>query len=334
VPSQRVWLRVPARRWACRASVTAGFVAIALLAFLAPATAVQADPSLETIERRIAVESDRLERVVEQFNKTTEELKASLASSAVLAKSVEPLAAELATESKRIGELAALAYKGGAFVEISAVLTADDPTVVVDRLTTLNQITKYEQAQIARFTDVKARHDAQATRLNELIADQTAKRKSLIAQRAKINADLAKLYELRRKAYGAAQARAGQAKLAAPPYVAGKAGVAVRYAYGALGKPYVWAADGPGGYDCSGLTLAAWRAAGVYLPHNAAMQWNALPHIRRSSLRPGDLVFYSGLGHVGLYVGNGKIIHAPTFGERVHVASVDVMTPYGYARPG
>jgi cell wall-associated NlpC family hydrolase len=63
------------------------------------------------------------------------------------------------------------------------------------------------------------------------------------------------------------------------------------------------------------------------------MQWNALPHISRVSLSPGDLVFYSRLGHVGIYVGNGQIIHAPHAGDHVRLASVDVMPPYGYARP-
>jgi len=94
----------------------------------------------------------------------------------------------------------------------------------------------------------------------------------------------------------------------------------------------VWAADGPDGYDCSGLTMAAWRAAGVSLPHNAAMQWDVVAHISRSQLKPGDLVFYNGLGHVAIYVGSGKIIEAPTFGESVKLASVDIMTPYGYGR--
>ena len=116
--------------------------------------------------------------------------------------------------------------------------------------------------------------------------------------------------------------------------MSGKAGVAVRYAYNAIGTPYVWAAEGPNGYDCSGLTLAAWRAAGKSLPHNAAMQWDKVAHIGRGSLQPGDLVFYSGLGHVALYVGSGKVIHAPTFGESVKLASVDMMSPYGYGRVG
>ena len=78
--------------------------------------------------------------------------------------------------------------------------------------------------------------------------------------------------------------------------------------------------------------MAAWRAAGVSLPHNAAMQWDVTTRIDRSQLAPGDLVFYNGLGHVGIYVGSNQIIHSPTFGEVVHVASVDVMSPYGYGR--
>ena len=69
------------------------------------------------------------------------------------------------------------------------------------------------------------------------------------------------------------------------------------------------------------------------LPHKAEMQWNAMPHLARSSLQPGDLVFYNGLNHVAIYVGNGQIIHAPTFGDHVRVASVDMETPYGYGRP-
>ncbi|HEY9481826.1 MAG TPA: C40 family peptidase, partial [Micromonosporaceae bacterium] len=105
------------------------------------------------------------------------------------------------------------------------------------------------------------------------------------------------------------------------------------FAYDQLGKPYVWAADGPDSYDCSGLVEAAYRSVGVSLPHNAAMQYHAISHISRSQLSPGDLVFYSNLGHVAIYIGGGMVIHAPQPGENVKKASVNMMTPYGYGRP-
>jgi len=235
--------------------------------------------------------------------------------------------------SARLDELAAIAYKGGAFAEMSAMLTAESPAIVVDRLTTIDRISQFEHDQIQRYTTLRKRWAAHNRHLNALVQDQQDKRAALARQKDKINAGLVKLYDMRKRAYGRAQARAGGSSASAP-YVAGRAGKVVQFAYGALGKPYVWGAAGPGGYDCSGLTLAAWATVGVSLPHNAEMQWNMLPKIGRGSLRPGDLVFYSGLGHVAIFVGHGQVIHAPTFGEVVKLAPVDMMPPYGYARPG
>ncbi|WP_413808915.1 NlpC/P60 family protein [Streptomyces sp. OE57] len=114
----------------------------------------------------------------------------------------------------------------------------------------------------------------------------------------------------------------------------GRAARAVSYAYAALGKPYVWGATGPHGYDCSGLTQAAWRAAGVALPRTTYTQINAGQRVTRDQLAPGDLVFfYSGVSHVGLYIGGGRMIHAPRPGAPVRLASVADMPFAGAARP-
>jgi len=231
-----------------------------------------------------------------------------------------------------VNALAVRAYQGAALAQISALFSAGDPAAVIDRLATMDQLSTVERARISSYTDTRARFESESARANQLIADQTAQRQSLDGQRKEIQANLAGLYDLRRAAYGSAQT-SGAAYTGPVPDVSGAAGVAVRFAYAAIGTPYVWAGSGPSGYDCSGLTQAAWGAAGRSLPHNAAMQWNALPHISRSVLSPGDLVFYSGLGHVGIYVGSGQIIHAPRAGDHVRLASVDVMPPYGYARP-
>ena len=102
--------------------------------------------------------------------------------------------------------------------------------------------------------------------------------------------------------------------------------VAVDTALAQQGKPYVWAGAGPSSYDCSGLTQFAYRAAGIELPHSSRMQSAIGTPVARADLQPGDLVFfYEPVGHVGIYIGNGQMVHAPTSGDVVKVASIDVM---------
>ncbi|MBV2355772.1 C40 family peptidase [Streptomyces sp. J2-1] len=120
-----------------------------------------------------------------------------------------------------------------------------------------------------------------------------------------------------------------------PPVTApdSRAAAAVSYAYGKLGSPYVWGATGPNAFDCSGLVQAAYRSAGLSLPRTTYAQINAGRRVSRSELRPGDLVFfYSGISHVGLYIGNGKMIHAPNPSAPVRVAPIDQMPFAGATR--
>ncbi|MER5179552.1 NlpC/P60 family protein [Streptomyces sp. NPDC002896] len=112
-----------------------------------------------------------------------------------------------------------------------------------------------------------------------------------------------------------------------------RAAAAVSYAYRALGRPYVWGATGPNAFDCSGLTQAAYRSAGVSLPRTTYAQIDAGRRIPRSELRPGDLVFfYSGVSHVGIYVGSGRMIHAPNPSAPVRIAPIDQMPFAGATR--
>ncbi|MEU4079776.1 hypothetical protein DEJ45_14055 [Streptomyces venezuelae] len=114
-----------------------------------------------------------------------------------------------------------------------------------------------------------------------------------------------------------------------------RAAQAISFARAQLGKPYVWGATGPSAYDCSGLTQAAWRAAGVSLPRTTYTQINAGPRVSRSQLAPGDLIFfYSGISHVGLYIGGGQMIHAPRPGAPVRIAPIDEMPFAGATRVG
>lgn len=97
---------------------------------------------------------------------------------------------------------------------------------------------------------------------------------------------------------------------------------AVRLAAGELGAPYRYGGSSPSGFDCSGLVAYVYGRLGVRLPHNAAAQYAYGHAVDRRRLRPGDLVFFHGLGHVGLYIGRGRIIHAPQSGERVEIQAL------------
>ena len=123
-----------------------------------------------------------------------------------------------------------------------------------------------------------------------------------------------------------------------PPPPAGAA-AAIAYAQAQLGKPYLWGGDGPESFDCSGLTMMAWRQAGVYLSHYTGAQWAETARVPIDQLAPGDLVFYGSSGssshHMGLYVGGGQMIEAPYTGAVVRYASIyrSDLIPYG-GRPG
>nr|WP_237534305.1 C40 family peptidase [Streptomyces sp. SID3343] len=114
-----------------------------------------------------------------------------------------------------------------------------------------------------------------------------------------------------------------------------RAGAAIAYARKQIGKPYVSGAEGPGSYDCSGLTQASWKAAGVKLTRTTWTQVNDGPRVSKANLQPGDLIFfYPGNTHVGLYIGGGKMIHAPRPGKTVEESSISTMPFYAAIRPG
>jgi cell wall-associated NlpC family hydrolase len=180
------------------------------------------------------------------------------------------------------------------------------------------------------------------------IAELEARRKELAGHKAAVRSKLAAAERLLARLTAEQRARYNSGTESHGPARADRAGTprgtlkarnsraaqAVAYAYGAIGKPYVWGATGPGSYDCSGLTQAAWRSAGVSLPRTTYTQINAGARVPRSRLAPGDLVFfYSGVSHVGLYIGGGQMIHAPRPGAPVRVAPIDRMPFAGATRP-
>jgi cell wall-associated NlpC family hydrolase len=215
-------------------------------------------------------------------------------------------------------------------------------------------------AQRKRQERLQARLVAQRKRIEARLAAQrhylsrlTKQVKRAVIEERRRQEELRRRALLRRlAAERAARARAARARAAAAargtPWrgaapagsPSGAARQAVAFAMAQIGKPYLWGADGPSAYDCSGLMLAAYRSAGIYLPRVSRAQWFAGPHVGLGELAPGDLVFFahdvrapSTIHHVGMYVGGGAMVEAPYTGARVRTASIGRRDYIGAVRP-
>jgi cell wall-associated NlpC family hydrolase len=245
------------------------------------------------------------------------------------------MAQDLRERQKHLGGIVNQTYQRTRSGPTLALLASRTPHQFVDRLVLLNRIATEQQHAVTDLAQARERVAATRRTLDALAAQQRRQQARLNAKKATVEGEIAALQGMRRIAYGTGSRLPDELNLPAPPYVAGPAGVAVAFAFRQLGKPYRWGASGPDSYDCSGLTSSAWARAGVHLPHNARRQYASMAHINRSDLRPGDLIFYyGGISHVAMYVGDGRMIHAPEYGENVRVDRFDSQPIHGYGRPG
>jgi cell wall-associated NlpC family hydrolase len=182
------------------------------------------------------------------------------------------------------------------------------------------------QQRAAAKTRISTQRDRQQRLLSsikgeiaQLIAADQARQRALAraAQSRYTSLSQSQALALQQTAVGAS-ASVGDASVAPPSQYGGVVGIAMRY----LGVPYVWGGSSPSGFDCSGFTAYVYAQVGVSLPHYTGAQWNVGVGVSRSDLQPGDLVFFNGLGHEGLYIGGGQFIHAPHSGDVVKISSL------------
>ncbi|MGW6982161.1 NlpC/P60 family protein [Streptomyces sp. NPDC054932] len=315
----------------------------------------QADP--RPTPAQVKSEVDRLyeeaEAATEQYNGAKEQADEAERALTGLREETARKTDQLNTARSALGTLAASQYRSGSLGTAVQLALASDPQ---EYLSQASFITRAGDRNAAGITTVRRRLDEvgklreqAAGRLTELRSrqDELAGHKAVIEEKltaarnllARLTAEERAAYEARSSGgstgTAAAPAAPGTAAPAPAPASDGsRAARAVAFAYGAIGKPYVWGATGPGSFDCSGLTQAAWRSAGVSLPRTTYTQINAGRRVSRDQLAPGDLVFfYSGITHVGLYIGNGQMIHAPRPGSTVRLAPIDSMPWAGASRP-
>ncbi|MFC0507312.1 C40 family peptidase [Micromonospora costi] len=304
--------------------VAAAAVGAGMLA--APAHAA---PSVDEIEAQIDKQWEQLEPTIEQYNKVRAQLKVNRKKSADLQKKIEPLALQSELAMTRVGDLASRYYMDGPSQEIGALLVSAKPDTLTEQLTILDRLARQERKEVEGVLKVRAKYDAEKQKLDALIVTQTKQQNDLAAKKKKIDAEIKRLEK---------SLPVTTVKTAACPTVNGvvseAARTAIKTACAQVGDPYVWGATGPNSFDCSGLTQYAYKAAGISLTHFTGAQWNEGKAIPRSEARPGDLVFFfSDLHHVGLYLGNDQMVHAPRAGKPVQVASINYMPVAGFRRP-
>jgi cell wall-associated NlpC family hydrolase len=296
-----------------------------------------ADPSPGEIEAQIDAKWNQIEPTIEEHNGVKIKLDLERGKAEDLAAQLKPLEDQVASTRSQVSVYADYMYRGGNIAGVSAVLETGDPTTFADRLMSMNQVARYYNAKLGDVVEAKKKLEEAKKPLDTLIGQLDAAEKEQAARIQTIKDQIAELDKLRLKAYANGGGTGSLAPVPCPTtYPGGPHGIAIKYACAQISKPYVFATAGPNTFDCSGLTMAAWAQAGVSLAHFAATQRKQTAYISRDQLMPGDLVFYYGdLHHVGLYAGDGWIVHASRSGVPIGMRKMDSGgNIHSFGRPG
>jgi cell wall-associated NlpC family hydrolase len=312
------------------------FVALVMVAGVLAPVSASAAPSLAEVQAKVR----QLEEEATTAAEGAQEAKVKLA---ILTKTLNGIkakadiqGAEVAALRRSLGAIAVEQYKSGGFGQSFQLLFSSDPTLYLSSAGSLDAITRRKSTQLRKFEAAQQRLNATTLLVNDKIALVAAAQKKLAAQSALAKRKLAEAEKLLSKLSKAERERLARlaedeenadqkSSLEAAKSangVSGRAGVALKYALKQIGDRYVFGAAGTVTWDCSGLTMRAFQAAGVSLPHSSAAQSRMGKKVALNALKPGDLLFYGRpVSHVGIYLGGGKMVHAPRSGSRVKVAS-------------
>ncbi|WP_331753278.1 NlpC/P60 family protein (plasmid) [Streptomyces sp. NBC_00637] len=305
------------------------------------------EPTVEEVRKRVEKLYEEAEGPTEAYNGIREKQK-------TLETAVDGAQDRLARKQQEINELrakmgplAAAQYRGGGLDPSVQLFLSSDPESFLEQAELLGRTGDRQSDALKAMQSLQrelAQERATASQslkdLQELRVEAAAKKNLVQEKLRQARTLLNNLTAQQRAAVQAAQdkddAASGTSDSTATYNgpASGRAKTALDFAYAQLGKPYEWGSTGPNSYDCSGLTGAAWRAAGVSLPRTVVQQYNATPKVARADLQPGDIIYwYNNSQHNGMYVGNGKAIHAPRTGKNIEIADVDSMPFYAASRP-
>ncbi len=337
---------------------SAMFVAVGSVGLHA-ATPAAADPNVGTVKQRVDKLYSQAEKASERYNAARGQLQDSKLRLKALSSDVTRQKRVVDKMRKDVAALMVDQYQGHSLSTASQLVLSDSPQTFLDNLDASSsydsqrgQVMKEYGVQLKGLTLRQSAADDQVAALAKTQKTLLTEKKQIDKKAAAAKRLLGTLKAKQRRALAASSARSSVSpgasaspgasvshgtSVANLPKVpaSGRAGAAVKFALGQVGKAYVYGAAGPSAWDCSGLTMVAWGNAGIGLPHNAAAQMATGRRVSEADLQPGDLVFYyPDVHHVGMYIGNGMIVNAENPSAGVKIEALHAMPMVGAVRPG
>lgn len=347
-----------AHRLASGVAVTAATLSMVLVSAIPaaadpPLTAAEAKAQIEVLETEAAAIDQQYVAVQEKIKQGQRQLKQKRADLATQKAKVERMRV-------LVGQVALAQFQNRTIDPTAQLFLTSDTDTFLNQISTVQKVSENQNTVLQDFQSEQAELDDLERSAATDLASLEGQKKSLTTLReqseAKITESktlLARLTAEEQKRIADEEARAEAAARAQAEGTTGsgaetttgtettttagssRGAKALAFAKSQIGKPYRYAAAGPDAYDCSGLTSAAWRAAGISLPRTSSAQYRVGKPVAKGDLQPGDLVFfYSDISHVGLYAGNGQLIHSPRPGKTVQYTSMSYMPYVGARRPG
>ena len=303
-------------------AAVATLASFALPAVAASAAPVTTPPSLKALLAKATKLANQINSLSEQYDGLKIQLTEAKAEARIATQTAARDARQLSAGQVAVGRIAAQGYMTGSFDPALQLLQSSDPQSFINRASIMLQLQQENGDKVTGLVAAEA-----AAERARLTAQQQARKAKLLA--AQMNTKVQAIQRKENILNGAAFARAMAVFRQTGQYpnfkIPGNSvGVqALRWALTKRGDPYVWGGAGPNVFDCSGLVMWAYAQIGISLPHFTGAQWNSGVHISRSQLQPGDLVFFfADISHVGMYIGNGLMVDASTFGQPVHVQPI------------
>jgi cell wall-associated NlpC family hydrolase len=297
-------------------------LAIALGAAFISLPGAQAEPAVTVQDVEAAFH--QAEAMNEQVNQLGEDIKKT-------SKQIDDLSAEIATQTavfeqqrEALGASIVQQQMNSPLGTTASLLGSGDPEAFINGLGAVQALNSSRTDALDSFSEVSAQLDNRKAQLADRRASMKADKKDAAKKQEKIQAkyreakaELARLTAAQQTAFNSSDI---DVDFEIP--AGGRAKAAINFALAQLGDPYVYGGTGPNGWDCSGLVMKAYAAAGVSLPRVVGPQMSAVRRVSMSDLRPGDIVAYGDMSHDGIYLGKGRVVHAPRPGKSVEITGL------------